>query len=1382
MFSKRYALRISLLGFLLFHLGILQAQTYYVSSISGDDNNDGTSEATAWATIRKVNQLIPSLGPGNAVLFERGGIYNGSINVRNVNGAESNPITFGAYGAGEAPVITGARQITEWEQIGENMWRAHVPTRPGFLNMLFINGTKFYPARFPNHGYRTVTHFYYGGFQDNTLLFPEGYWNGATVAYKAEEFAIRRDTVSYSYSDGRIDKFGENDGFKPSRGCGYFFQNHINALDTIGEFVYDKSDGSLILWTTDNPNEQLIEYTANNYGIKIDCSRTNTCYMVIENLHFQYYGDYAIYVRHGKDIEIRNTTLDNCWAGISVGDFEECRIVENTISDMEHLGIDLGNLLHSRIHKNTVRRIAMSLDGGQSGWCHGIALGMLTNNDVLNNHCEITENSVDSIGYDGIMAYFSQNLLIKNNVVTHTLLNLSDGGGIYVCSHPDIPPGVISNIQIIDNVVLNTVGNADGTSMKNNTYYWRHGIYLDDGIDYVTVKGNTVAHSGGGVFLHGSAHCTVHDNVFYDNNIASISAQDDEYDEASLVSQNDVRRNSMYQDGYFGYYMSIVKPDVLIHTNYIDSNYISVPFSRFFAETRNGLINDRIEWTVKTDFDLHSRAEPVPYALSGANSHSEYTLLVCNPTTKDSVVLLEHTYMAFDSTIYIGSITLPPFKSAILFRYQNVENSLDAPVGNNNLCIGTSAVYQVPGSVNLTAADTVVWIIHPTAAGLIKSVTGNKGSTVEIEWLPHFWPSPAHLTYGIRMSDSSINISQALTVQLIQDIGRPATPTGPNKITDITIPATFYAENPTSAEIEWIFPAGVGTLSSYDHHGNEVTVSWGENLLGKYPITYRLRNTCGAWGAEALPLYFSFPVTAPEGPPNVCDGVRTCFTAPPYTDMVSDFTWVLRPASAGHLEANGNEACVTLSKNAGNTGIALYYEGLNNYHSPLQSESIHLTVTSRPENPASPSGAASLAWNVPSSTYTADPGWDDYEWRILPSIAGTIIPNRNTATVHWNGDSDHNYAGQVLISYRGRKNDNSCGFSDYSPALAVILSPKPLTASDLNPCAGTTTTFSTKSYIGASGYRWSISPSNAGSASGQTNTTNITWSLTFSGEAQITCSVIDAAGRLYPVVETVQVRAATAITTQPAGATVNAGDAHTLNVATTHANSHQWQKWNDTGWGDLPGATNTSYTINKVHVADSGSYRVLVEGECNTVISSTAVITVIPRPCLNIITFQWPDVPTVDNNPAYNGGYTFVQYQWYKNGVPMPGVTRPYYQVPASEMNSNDIYSCKMLTDTDDEMEVCPFTLAPSPTPEALPFLVFPNPAGRGQMLTVQTGMDASMGEFEINIYDLSGGLRKQYRSTQTVMMVAAPDNAGYYLLQLKTKSGMVRNTTIVVQ
>lgn len=84
-------------------LGICAGNTYYVSS-KGDDANAGTSEAAPWRTIARVNAA--EFAPGDSILFERGGTFAGMLAPKG-SGAPGAPITLGAYGTGERPVIAG---------------------------------------------------------------------------------------------------------------------------------------------------------------------------------------------------------------------------------------------------------------------------------------------------------------------------------------------------------------------------------------------------------------------------------------------------------------------------------------------------------------------------------------------------------------------------------------------------------------------------------------------------------------------------------------------------------------------------------------------------------------------------------------------------------------------------------------------------------------------------------------------------------------------------------------------------------------------------------------------------------------------------------------------------------------------------------------------------------------------------------------------------------------------------------------------------------------------------------------------------------------------------------------------------------------------------
>lgn len=73
--------------------------TYYVSSLRGDDANDGTSPERPWLTLAKVNAIASTLGPGDRVLLERGSVFHGQfLHIHDTAGSEEAPILIGAYG------------------------------------------------------------------------------------------------------------------------------------------------------------------------------------------------------------------------------------------------------------------------------------------------------------------------------------------------------------------------------------------------------------------------------------------------------------------------------------------------------------------------------------------------------------------------------------------------------------------------------------------------------------------------------------------------------------------------------------------------------------------------------------------------------------------------------------------------------------------------------------------------------------------------------------------------------------------------------------------------------------------------------------------------------------------------------------------------------------------------------------------------------------------------------------------------------------------------------------------------------------------------------------------------------------------------------------
>lgn len=77
--------------------------TYYVSSRTGNDANDGKSREHAFATLSAVNRL--TLRPGDNILLETGSVFVGQYLRITNSGTKDAPIVIGSYGEGDLPRI-----------------------------------------------------------------------------------------------------------------------------------------------------------------------------------------------------------------------------------------------------------------------------------------------------------------------------------------------------------------------------------------------------------------------------------------------------------------------------------------------------------------------------------------------------------------------------------------------------------------------------------------------------------------------------------------------------------------------------------------------------------------------------------------------------------------------------------------------------------------------------------------------------------------------------------------------------------------------------------------------------------------------------------------------------------------------------------------------------------------------------------------------------------------------------------------------------------------------------------------------------------------------------------------------------------------------------
>ncbi|MBO1739479.1 right-handed parallel beta-helix repeat-containing protein [Leifsonia sp. TF02-11] len=78
--------------------------TYYVDAAAGSDTAAGTTQATAWKSLAKVDAT--TFAAGDSILFKRGQSWAGQLHPLG-SGTATSPITIDAYGTGAAPKIDG---------------------------------------------------------------------------------------------------------------------------------------------------------------------------------------------------------------------------------------------------------------------------------------------------------------------------------------------------------------------------------------------------------------------------------------------------------------------------------------------------------------------------------------------------------------------------------------------------------------------------------------------------------------------------------------------------------------------------------------------------------------------------------------------------------------------------------------------------------------------------------------------------------------------------------------------------------------------------------------------------------------------------------------------------------------------------------------------------------------------------------------------------------------------------------------------------------------------------------------------------------------------------------------------------------------------------
>jgi parallel beta-helix repeat protein len=637
-------------------LMIKGSSTTYYFSAAGNDLANGTSTATPFKTIVKLNTLI--LHPGDNILFRCGDVFRGQI-VVDSSGTSANPITFSSYGTGEKPVISGASVITGWSF--NSTYNCYEAASSSVINNFFLRDKEQMLARYPNnHRYlnldtasNTSPNNY---LQDADITSLSASWvTGSKLCVHTAQWCWEKASVS-SLSGNQIN-YSPSFYIAPIKRYGYFLYDNILLLDTATEWKYSATDQKVYYKpgniTTDTSN---CEGSVYNFGILL--RYPGACYITIKGLAFEKQSRSGVMIGSANNRYIK---IDSCYFARQYehGVNDQGRYNETSNSyfrEVDGIAVFVNDsATNATIHHNTFRNIGEFRNSGI-----GTEINLTAIKAAFVDSCFIHHNDIDSAGYCGISADGNYHI-IEKNIIKNVMLVNNDGAALKTY-------GSHSGYNTFrNNFVSTSDGNTEGTDsgsfitpaiyfdysahhglVQDNTVYGRtqKGIFMNSGSDSNTIIGNTVYGFNIGLDLNGSNQVdtaitgmNIKHNVFFARHFPSKT------DTPAIVVR------------YYDYKNQF-------NAGLIDSNTYFHPYTSFIITKMNGPRLKLYSWRAATGFDLHTDT----CSFTWADSAHDLSQLFINPTDNSAVQDLQGLQWKDLSGNIVSTLTLQPWTSKILYK------------------------------------------------------------------------------------------------------------------------------------------------------------------------------------------------------------------------------------------------------------------------------------------------------------------------------------------------------------------------------------------------------------------------------------------------------------------------------------------------------------------------------------------------------------------------------------------------------------------------------------------------------------------------------------------------------------------------------------------
>ncbi|MDR1268351.1 MAG: right-handed parallel beta-helix repeat-containing protein [Planctomycetaceae bacterium] len=520
-------------------LPVKEQETVFVA-LSGNDANDGLSEANAVATIAKGLEITRNKNIKNLSVKGKHRIETPIILTPQDSG-----LTVTGHG-----IIDGSRTITNWKPYKNGIWQAEIPeVKDGkwSFRQIYVGGELRQRAKTPNENFYRVaacpegtpkTVHYHTDCQsfefkpndinpnwknlDDVEVIVYYFWSDNHLPIESVD--TEKNIVRFKYKGGKTftDDFSED-------GARYIVENVFEALDQPGEWYLDKVTGIIYYMPKEGEDLNKIEIIAPfaKELLRFDGKPADNSFVSgihFKNISFQYCN---FELPPGKVNDHQGSS--EVAAAVNLTGVKKCTFMECTFSNLGTFGMELKSGCSSvdvaDCRFENLAAGGIRINGGGAG---SHPLVHTKNNNILRN--EIVNYGQIYPSAVGIIVQNSCGNTIAANHIHHGYYTGISLGWVWGYSRSISRDNIVEHNHIhhigqgllSDMGAVYTLGPSPGTIIRNNLIhdidankYGGWGIYNDEGSTGILIEKNIVYNTKfAGYDMHYSKEITIRNNIF----------------------------------------------------------------------------------------------------------------------------------------------------------------------------------------------------------------------------------------------------------------------------------------------------------------------------------------------------------------------------------------------------------------------------------------------------------------------------------------------------------------------------------------------------------------------------------------------------------------------------------------------------------------------------------------------------------------------------------------------------------------------------------------------------------------------------------------------------------------------------------------------------